>query len=232
MRLIKGLILVVMLLCFQNSKSQLYIGATLGVQVPGMQDLKFREFDTDGHYVRMIKTSETHSTISLVKGLNVSYWFKKYGLKLDYLYWNHNTVADKYIGDYLPSISKIREKRQALHLVLLRRFKIPFAKNNMSKSFSFVGAGYGFAKTIIQHGLTTTQPSLQVSCGFSFLLTKNLNAVSEFKYVLTSDVDNRAAIIGESTIVDTSGSPVLFRNGAHFDTRYHMFLFGLQYQLF
>jgi len=235
MQLIRGLFFVLVLLFCQHCKSQLYIGTTLGVQVPGMQDLKFKVFDVAANYryVKMVRTTKTQSDVSFVKGINISYWFKNYGIKMEYLNWNLFTTALEFEEDYNPPFYKFKEKHKALYLTVSRKFKMPFANNtDLNKSYSYVEGGYGFAKTTIQHGLETTQPTLQFSYGISFYLTKRLSGIGVFKYVLTSDVDNRAPIIGESTIVDTSGSPVFLRNGAHFDTRYHMFLFGLQYQIF
>jgi len=235
MRFIRGLFLAIMLLFYQNSKSQLYIGSTLGVQVPGMQDLKFKEFDVAANYkyIKMVRTIKTQSDVSFVKGVNVSYWLNNYGLKIEYLNWNHFTTATTFEEIYTPPFYKIKEQRKALYLTLSRKFKTPFTINrDLNKSYSYIEGGYGFAKTTIEHGLQTTQPTLQISYGISFYLAKRLSGIGVFKYILTSDVDNRAPILGESTIVDTSGSPVFLRNGAHFDTRYHMFLFGLAYQIF
>jgi hypothetical protein len=235
MRFIRGLFLAILLLFYQNGKSQIYISATLGVQVPGMQDLKFKEFDIDANYkyIKMVRTTKTQSSVSFVKGLNVSYWLKNYGIKMEYLNWHHVTTATAFEEDYTPPFYRFKEQHRALYVTLSRKFKIPFAINtDLNKSYSYIEGGYGFAKTTIEHGLQTTQPTLQMSYGIAFYLAKRLRGVGVFKYVLTSDVDNRAPILGESTIIDTSGSPFFLRNGAHFDTRYHMFLFGLQYQIF
>jgi len=231
----KFLIFVLSLICFQTTNCQLYVGGSFGSQIPGMQDLKFKVFDVAANYkyIKMVRTTKTHSSISLVRGLNISYWIKKNGIKLEYLNWNNITTAEGFEENYNPPFYKIKEQHKALYLTLLRKFKIPFVNNtDLNKLYSFIEGGYGFAKTTVQHSLQTTQPTLQFSYGFSVYLSNRLKGIGAFKYVLTSDVDNRAPIIGESTIVDTSGSPVLFRNGAHFDTRYHMFLFGLAYQIF
>jgi len=215
---------------------QLYIGSLTGLQLPGMQDLKFKVFDRANNYkyLKMVKTTKTKSSTSVVKGLSLAYQTKKYGFKLTFVQWRHITTATAFEDvNYIPSFYTIKEARKALYISFLRKFKDPIVRlTNADKAFSFVEGGYGFARTVVEHGLRTTQPTLQVAYGIVRPFSNRLSGVFTFKYVLTSDVDNRAPILGEDTIVDTSGAPALLRNGAHFDTRYHMFLLGLQYQIF
>jgi len=73
--------------------------------------------------------------------------------------------------------------------------------------------------------------AIQASYGVSFILTKKIKGTFEFKYVLTHDSDNHVGI-PDKTLVDTSGHWTLFRFGPHLDTKYHMFIVGLQYALF
>lgn len=236
MNIFKYLVFLSIFFLQHNSYGQLDVNFLVGPQVPGMQDLKFKEFDVNNNYkyIKMVRTTKTQSRISFVLGLNIIYWVKNYGFKLEYLDWANFTKAITFEDkNYSPPFFKIKEKHRALYLIVSRKFKIPFTRDKeINKSYSYIEGGYGFAKTEVQHGLQTVQPSLQAAYGFATNFSKRLFFTGTFKYVLTSDVDNRAPILGEGTIVDTSGSPVLLRNGAHFDTRYHMFLFGLQYLIF
>lgn len=233
----KNIFFLTFLIVSQTVYSQLSIGGSFGFQIPGMQDLKFKQFDANNNLISTIKTKEVESNISSVKSLNVSFWLKKYGFKLEYLSWEHRSTAEEYLTQQTPSIFKTEESRKAIYLMALRRFPLPFSKEKnlfrYRKSYSFVGFGYGFARTEINYSLQkSTQPSLQLSYGISVILSKKLRANAEFKYLLAHDVDNHASILGDNTVIDTSGHWTLFRTGPHLDTKYHMFLFGLQYQLF
>ncbi|VAV86063.1 hypothetical protein MNBD_BACTEROID02-202 [hydrothermal vent metagenome] len=212
--------------------AQFSIGTSYGIQIPGRQDLKFRRYQ-DGVLQENIKTTEVHSTPSPILNINATYWMKKYGLRLDYYSWEHRSAANEFETNELPPFYRIVQGRDAIFFSILRKSRFPFLSkedSNKSKKYSFFGIGIGETLTEVEQGRTQWRAAFKLSYSLSVPVTKKLNALFEFKYLLTRDIDTLPNKNG--WFVDTSGRWFPFRFGPHWDTRYYVFQLGLQWNLF
>lgn len=79
------LINIITIFSIPLSYSQLSVGGSFGIQIPGRQDLKFKKFNTQNELIQEIKTSYVQSNISVVENLHLTYWKHKFGARLEYL---------------------------------------------------------------------------------------------------------------------------------------------------
>ena len=215
-----------------SAYAQFSIGASYGIQIPGRQDLKFRLYQ-DGILQENIKTTEVHSSVSSIANINATYWFKKYGFRLDYYSWEHISAANEFETNELPPFYRIVQGRDAIFFSILRKSRFPFtSKENQqaSNKYSFFGIGIGETLTEVEQGRTQWRAAFKLSYSLSLPIAKKLNAILEFKYLLTRDIDTLPNQNG--WLVDTSGRWFPLRFGPHWDTRYYVFQFGLQWNLF
>jgi hypothetical protein len=228
------LLIAIPFLSIQFAYSQISIGGSFGIQIPGRQDLKFKKYNSQNQLIETIKTAYVQSNISAVENIHLTYWKNKFGARLEYLNWEHNSVAKQYLTSELPEFNSTEQSRQAIYFNVLYRHHFPFKydnENNYKNGYSFLGVGYGGALTEIDKGLQKNiRSAIQLNYGISFPITKRLSALAEFKYLLTRDADNTSGPEG-ATVVDTSGHWTLFRLGPHIDTKYHVILFGLKWNI-
>jgi len=236
MTTLKKIFFITILLSFlfyhESAKAQFSIGAGIGIQIPGRQDLKFRRYE-DGVLQENIKTTEVHSFVSPILNINATYWFTKYGFRLDYYSWEHRSSANEFETNELPPFYRIVQGRDAIFFNILRKSRFPFtSKKNQqgSDKFSYFGIGIGETLTEVEEGRTQWRAAFKLSYSLSLPITKKINAVLEFKYLLTRDIDTLPNKNG--WLVDTSGRWFPLRFGPHWDTRYYVFQFGLQWNLF
>tara|TARA_R110001583_G_scaffold18633_1_gene73904 strand:+ start:2734 stop:3480 length:747 start_codon:yes stop_codon:yes gene_type:complete len=234
----KLLVILVFLCVFsiQTSYSQLSIGGSIGFQIPGRQDLKFKQYNNRGVLSQYIKSTYVQSNISTISNLHLTYWEKQFGLRLEYLKWEHNSVAKEFLNNEIPEFNSTEQSRNALYLNVMKRLSLPFIKPTLNSKFdngySYFGLGYGVVLTEINRGLQRNiRSGIQLSYGVNFPISKRLRTFAEFKYILTRDADNTSAPVGK-TVVDTSGAWTLFRLGPHIDTKYHVIQFGFQWDIF
>lgn len=216
----------------ESANAQFSIGASYGIQIPGRQDLKFRRYE-NGVLQENIKTTEVHSSVSPILNINVTYWLKKYGFRLDYLGWEHISTANEFLTTGLPPFYRIEQGREAFFFSLLRKSRFPFSgkeDKQVSNKYSFFGIGIGETLTEVERGRTQWRAAFKLSYSLSVPIAKKLNALFEFKYLLTRDIDTLPNKDG--WFVDTSGRWFPLRFGPHWDTRYYVFQFGLQWNLF
>jgi len=235
---IKPLIIVVFLSIssVQFSYSQFSIGGSIGPQIPGRQDLKFKQYNSQGVLNQYIKTTYVQSNVSNVSNLHLTYWKNEFGLRLEYLRWEHNSIAKEFLTGEIPLFNSTEQSRKAIYINLMKRFSLPFTSPDTNLQFnngySYIGVGYGAVLTEINRGLQRNiRSGIQVSYGVNFPISKRLRTFAEFKYILTRDADNISAPVGK-TVVDTSGHWTLFRLGPHIDTKYHVIQIGFQWDLF
>ena len=213
--------------------SQLYFGFSGGVQIPGHQDLKFKNY-INGSVFEEIRTSETVSRSGSILNINALYFWEKYGLRLDYYDWSHTTLALEFKIDNSPPFRRIEQERQATLISVMKKlhpFKKLYPKNDSNAQYSYIGAGVGIAYTEVEQGRTNLDGSFQILGGHSLRLVNRFRITFEFKLILTRDADTRPEN-SEGWRVDTSGTWHLFRFGPHWDTKYHVFQIGLHYKLF
>jgi len=223
------------LIPLQSAFSQFSIGGSYGVQIPGRQDLKFKQYDTNGNLSQYLKTTYVFSNISTVKNAHLTYWQHKFGLRLEYLKWEHTSTAKTYLINQIPEFNTTEQSRGGVFIMGLMRTRFPFKKTKdnsfINKSYSYFGFGYGVVKTEINHGKQADIKSgLQATCGITIPITKRLRGLVEAKYILTHDADNTNAPVG-TTVIDTSGHWTLFRFGPHLDTKYHTIQIGIQWDI-
>jgi len=235
---LKPLLFVVFLCIFsiQTAYCQFSIGGSYGVQIPGRQDLKFKQYGTNGNLTQYIKTTYVYSTITTMGNLHITYWQDKFGLRLEYLKWEHTSIAKTYLIDEIPEFNFMEQSRGGVYIVGLMRVRFPFKRTEdnsfVNKSYSYFGFGYGVVKTEINHGLQAdVQFGIQVTYGITIPISKRLRGLVEAKYILTHDADNHGAPVG-TTVIDTSGHWTLFRFGPHMDTKYHVIQLGIQWDVF
>jgi len=230
------LILFAFLFTMQSAYSQFSIGVSYGIQIPGRQDLKFKQYDIHGNLTEYLKTTYVFSNISAMRNLHLTYWQRKLGLRLEYLKWEHNSTAKRYLINQLPEFNTTEESRGGVFIMGLLRSRFPFKKTSdnsfSNKSYSYFGVGYGVVKTEINHGkLGDIKSGLQATFGITIPITKKIRGLVEAKYILTHDADNAGAPVG-TTVIDTSGHWTLFRFGPHLDTKYHTIQLGIQWDIF
>jgi hypothetical protein len=229
------LVLCFSILTFQSAFSQFFIGGSYGIQIPGRQDLKFKQYDVNGNLTQYLKTTYVFSNISSIRNLHLTYWQKKLGFRLEYLNWEHTSTAKTYLINQVPEFNTTEESRGGVFLMGLMRTQFPFKKTKdnsfINKSYSYFGFGYGVLKTEINHGKQADVKSgLQATYGITIPITKRLRGLVEAKYILTHDADNVRAPVG-TTVIDTSGHWTLFRFGPHLDTKYHTIQIGIQWDI-
>ncbi len=225
-------ILFGILLFNESTHAQFSIGASYGIQIPGKQDLKFIRYE-NGAIEEIMRTSEVHSSASPILNLTATYWFKKYGFRFDYMEWEHISEASDFETNELPPFFRIEQSRDAFFFSALRKFRFPFTPKGEplnSNKYSYIGIGIGNTLTMVDRGRNQWRAAFNLSYGLSYPIVKNLNASFEFKYMLTRDIDTLPNKNG--WFVDTSGRWFPFRFGPHFDTRYYVFQFGLQWNIF
>ena len=223
------------LISVQSAFSQFSIGGSYGIQIPGRQDLKFKQYDANGNLIQYLKTTYVFSNISFMRNLHLTYWQHRFGLRLEYLKWEHNSTAKTYLINQVPEFNTTEESRGGFFIMGLMRTQFPFKKTKdnsfINKSYSYFGFGYGVVKTEINHGKQADIKSgLQATCGITIPITKRLRGLVEAKYILTHDADNVSAPVG-TTVIDTSGHWTLFRFGPHLDTKYHAIQIGIQWDI-
>lgn len=224
-----------LLIPVQFAFSQFSVGGSYGVQIPGRQDLKFKQYDANGNLTEYLKTTYVFSNISAMRNLHLTYWQRKLGLRLEYLKWEHNSTAKTYLINQVPEFNTTEQSRGGVFIMGLMRTRFPFKKTEdnslISKSYSYFGFGYGVVKTEINHGKQADIKSgLQATYGITIPITKKLRGLVEAKYILTHDADNTSAPVG-NTVIDTSGHWTLFRFGPHLDTKYHTIQIGIQWDI-
>ncbi len=224
---------LIILLCLlpDLTYSQLYVGSSYGLQIPGRQDLKFRLYN-NGELIENIRTTEVHSRVTPILNFNISYWFKKYGVRFDYYGWEHISEANEFLTNELPPFYRIEQGRDGIFFNILRKSRFPFSgkKEIDASKHAFFGIGIGRTFTEVEKGRNQWRWAFKVSYGISYQITKRINAVFEFNYLLTMDIDTLPNKNG--WFVDTSGRWFPLRFGPHWDTRYYAFQFGLQYRVF
>ena len=226
------LLVLIVIFSIKFTNAQFSFGASYGIQVPGRQDLKFRYYE-NGVLLENIKTTEVHSPPSQIFNLNLTYWKKKYGFRLDFFAWEQVSEANEFETEQLPPFFRVEQGRDAFYFSILRKVRFPFMSEETqqkSKSFSFFGVGIGQAITEVEQGRTQWRGAFKLSYSLSTYLTDKLSAQFEFNYLLTRDIDNLPN--REGWYVDTSGRWFPLRFGPHWDTRFYAFQLGLKWDLF
>jgi len=209
--------------------SQFSIEINSGVQIPGKQDLKFK-YIKDGELIIELKTTEVNSTPSPFYSMNVGYWFKIYNLNIEFSEFSHTSTAKHFITNERPPFVTIEQYRKIYLFNVLRKFRFPFKKNTYNQHYySIIGIGIGQAYSSIQYSKKEWRGAFQIQTALSFPISKNLKGNFKLKYLLTMDVDIEYDKIGDGWHIDTSGHWHLFRFGPHWDTKYHVIQFGIQY---
>lgn len=134
------LINIITIFSIPLSYSQLSVGGSFGIQIPGRQDLKFKKYNTQNELIQEIKTSYVQSNISVVENLHLTYWKHKFGARLEYLSWEHNSTAKQYLTNELPEFNSTEQSRKAIYLNVLYRHHFPFKydhENNYKNGHSF-----------------------------------------------------------------------------------------------
>lgn len=212
--------------------SQFSIGTSYGIQIPGRQDLKFRYYENNV-LLQELKTTYVYTTITPMFNLNATYWFKKYGIRFDYFAWEHISTAKRFETPGTPPFNGIEQGRDALFFSVLRKMPFPFISKEKQRNpnfFSSVGIGIGETLTEVKKGRTQWRAAFQLSYNLTVPIIKNVNGTLEFKYLLTRDIDT--LFVNDGWFIDTSGRWTLFRFGPHWDTKYHVIQFGLQWDVF
>ena len=215
----------------QELRNEISIGVSYGIQIPGRQDLKFRYYQ-NGNLIKNIRTTQVRIDPTAVRNINITLWKKGYGLKLDYYSWEHMSFAEEFLTDERPPFYSVEQNRDAILINIIKHFSFPFANNRNTNSISkytILGIGIGEALTEVEQGRTQWRGAFQVFGGLSIPITKKIALLTEFKLMLTKDADTLSNKDG--WFVDTSGTPHLFRFGAHWDTKYHMLQIGLQWKI-
>jgi hypothetical protein len=212
--------------------AQFSVSASYGFQIPGKQDLKFRQY-ADNVLLQNIKTTYVKSDITPIYNIGLTYWGENYGYRLSYFEWEHISTAKKFLTDEIPPFNSIKQGRDAIFFSLLFKTRFPFRikeNPNISKNYSFIGLGIGETLTEVEGGRTQWRAAFKLSYSHSVPIAKNLRALIEFKLLITRDIDTLPNQDG--WFVDTSGrwSPVRF--GPHWDTKYHAIQFGLEWNIF
>lgn len=229
---VSTLLVLIFILFAESTYAQFSIGSSYGIQIPGRQDLKFRRYQ-DGILEENIKTTEVHSSVTPIFNINATYYFKKYGVRLDYYGWEHISEANEFLTNELPPFYRIEQGREAFFFSVLRKYRFPFLgkdSNQSSDKYSFLGIGIGETLTEVEQGRTQWRAAFKLSYSLSLPITKRVRALLEFNYLLTRDIDTLPNKNG--WFVDTSGRWFPFRFGPHWDTRYYTFQLGLQWNLF
>jgi hypothetical protein len=225
-------LLLISLFFSQPVFSQFSIGTSYGIQIPGRQDLKFRYYENN-ILTQEIKTTYVYTSITPIFNLNATYWFDKYGIRFDYFGWEHISTAKEFETPDTPPFNGLEQGRDALIFSVLRKMRFPFIskeKQLSSNTFSSVGIGIGETLTEVKKGRTQWRAAFQLSYNLSVPIIKNVNGTLEFKYLLTRDIDTLP--VNDGWFIDTSGRWSLFRFGPHWDTKYHVIQFGLQWEIF
>jgi len=114
---------ILFLIIVQATFGQLSLGISSGLQIPGMQDLKFLQFDSSNNLFSVKRTIKVHSNISIIKSANLTAWKGKYGFRIEILAWKNYSIAKKFRTYYLPPFKNIiNQSRYAIYFDGLWRF--------------------------------------------------------------------------------------------------------------
>ncbi|HHC78436.1 MAG TPA: hypothetical protein ENK46_01035 [Flavobacteriia bacterium] len=223
---------LIFLFVFQSVSAQFSVGVSYGIQIPGRQDLKFRRYENTV-LQENIKTTYVQTNITPVLTVDATYWINKYGIRLSYFEWEHISTAKEFLTDERPPFFRIEQSREAFYVSILRKSSFPFLpeeQRQTTKKYTYFGIGIGETLTEVERGRTQWRAAFLLSYSLSIPIVKKIRAIAAFKFLLTRDIDTLPNKDG--WFVDTSGRWHPFRFGPHWDTKYHVFQVGLQWEPF
>ncbi|GET33882.1 hypothetical protein PbJCM13498_27450 [Prolixibacter bellariivorans] len=225
---------VIYLLTISTGFCQLSVSVGYGLQCPGRQDLKFRYYE-NGVLVKNLKTSKAISSWSPVNNLDLTYWHKKIGFAVSYVYWKNDGKGIKFLSSEIPPFKHMEQARNLFLLDFLHKTGIPFiqkTKDNSESLYGYWGVGVGVGITETTPGLEKSiKPAMQLLYGVNYKLYKRLSLFAEARYLLAHDADNAPPLTFTGWKVDTSGHPFPLRPHPHLDTRFYDLQVGLRFRL-
>lgn len=217
------------------SNCEIFVGFNSGIGLPGDQDQKFKEYNSQGELMNLYLPREIREEVSLLSNVNISAWgahdvWQHIGIQLDTLFWCLTTKAKDLSNNDPAPFTSIEQKRIAFFLNILGRvlvYNFANVSSTQGQTYLFGGLGGGPVYTDVQHGQQDWRVGYQFLGGVSIPLRQNLRFRIESRYLLVHDTD-----AGSKTgwSVDISGTPTRFRFGQHQDTRFFGVLVGVDWQ--
>jgi|GEM_PF-6734808 len=231
---VMAITVVIYVLTISKGFSQLTVSVGYGLQAPGRQDLKFRYYE-NGVLVKNLITSKAISSWSPVNNLDLTYWHKKIGFALSYVYWKNDGKGITFQTSEIPPFKHMEQSRNLYLLDFLHKTGIPFvqnASNNTARLYGYWGVGVGVGVTETTPGLEKSiKPAMQLLYGVNYQIWKRLSLFGETRYLLAHDADNAPPSTFTGWKVDTSGHPFPLRPHPHLDTRFYDLQVGLRFRL-
>ncbi len=223
----------ILLLFFHSSfaaNGQLHLWSSIGIQVPGQQDLKIKEFGNENTVINQTDLIQTSNTTTAITSAGLTYYQRNNGIRIEFTTWEHSSMAFETFQSDHPILTE--QDRSSILVSFLRRWEMLQFNQSKTRIETYAGLGYGYVLTEVERGTTRSlRTGFQFLAGCQITLSKHIYAMLEYKYILSRDADN---VIGKKGqyLIDTSGSFTPFRFGAHFDTRHHAFLIGINLRLY
>jgi opacity protein-like surface antigen len=218
------------------SRGEIFVGYNSGINIPGAQDLKFKEYNSQGELIHFYLKNDIDGKIGFLNSLNISAWgthdfWQNIGIQLDALYWRLTTKANGFSKNNAPPFTSIEQDRTAFFVNILRRLPVYNSGNFSSiqrQTYIFGGVGAGPLYTNVQHGQHEWKIGFQILGGISIPLHQNVHFRIESRYLLAPDADTIPQTGWE---IDTSGTPTPFRFNPHLDTNFVGVMVGVDWQL-
>ncbi len=206
-------------------------GLSLGVGIPGDQDLKMKRNDASGGLVDFLFTDTPEEQPGVLVGGHASLFGRRgitrsLGLRCDLLYWQHDVVLGPLEDRLVPASSgepfpfdRISQGRLGLMLGLVGRLRLGHRLR------ADVGLGGGGVHTWVRQGHRGWGYGFQILGGLATPIGSGRRLRLDFRYLLAPEADPPAA---ESWRVEVSGTPY-WPYLAHHDTRYFMLSLGIEF---
>jgi len=216
------------------------LGLSLGVSIPGDQDLKLIRHDGAGDVTDFLFTEDVDEQVGpLITGY-VALWgwsgiWEYLGLELDASYWRTSARATLFVDQLevpprvvRPPFSRFDQDRFGLFGTFLGRLPLGRRTRPLRQMpVAFLGVGIGTVYTNVQHGYSGWGTGFQVLAGASAPISEHLRARLDFRFLMAPDAD----VGPESTWnVHVSGTPYP-GHLAVYDTRFFAVSLGLEWGL-
>lgn len=215
--------------------AQITVGIKMGLQVPGAQDLKFKQFDESLQLIRTVHTNRVVRELSPLYGIMISYtgkqgFWQKTQIRIETATWEFYSRSRGFFVEKPPPIISAEQCRTAILISVLRKLAGPsfMESMNIQGSYWYLGAGGGVVSTDIDPGRFELNMGLNLIAGLAVPIGKKFEGLFEIKYLVTHDADNNI-VDSKGWYVDTSGTESWLRIGPHLDTRFITVQVGIQW---